>query len=120
MLDLWSVYIKQEDLGAGMELSLALKMIWASGFLPAASESGLAQELSQYMPDEVEQTLLSDLTPGQHLRYKSICLVGFSTACVESRSYRNEYKQRYHQWPFFYLLASGDFSSLIFKVILPW
>lgn len=55
------------------------------------------------MPDSVEQTLLSDLTPGQHLRYKSICLVEFSTACVESRSYRDEYKQRY--------IVSGLFST---------
>lgn len=72
------------------------------------------------MPDSVEQTLLSDLTPGRHLRYKSICLVEFSTACVESRSYRDEHEQTYHQWPFFYFLTSGDFSSLMFKVILPW
>lgn len=61
------------------------------------------------MPDAAEQILLSDLIPGQHLRYKNICLVEFSTACVESSSHRNEYKQRNHQWPLFHLLTSGDF-----------
>lgn len=91
MLNLWSVYKKQEGLGAWNELSLALKTGWVSGFLIAALQSIPGQKLyliACCILDVHKQTVLLNLIHAPRLvniyEYKGICLVEFCIALVES------------------------------------